>query len=556
MRKRKHEREDKRQMGQFMTPDELASRIAASIDLRGVERILEPSCGDGAFIRAVSDHANRHGQERSDRVLEAIEWDCDLYSRAAECCRHEGSSGLSIQLNQGDFFRYYLDRAAGDRSGNPLAEPFDLVIGNPPFGGTFDHAIEDELDRCLGTRLGRKIKKETYAFFIVASIALLRQGGRLVFICGNSILTIPTMAGLRNFLMETGAVRLHDLDEFSDETAYPMVVLEYTKGTTAASVVRPEGELAVDAIQATPNLSWGVTPDLADLFRGPLLGDYFVATSGMTTGKNELFVREVQIGGSLLEPYEFGFVQEPITVEYERKRARLGKLSAKREDRLRQAELRGDTEKRLQITTRAKPAKVQLPDPRYVPYNKANGTLLYSPPTHYIYWENNGEAILTFKRTGNWYLRGVGGQPYFFREGLTWQLVASRFNVRYLPPGYVLDSGAPCAFPREGTEPDETYFVIGWLLSPLANHILKTVINHTMNIQSKDFERMPYPWWVADESKREVIGHVSSLIERGRRGASFSWKHEDIVALGRYFNSPVETRRRLPATVPTLLFEF
>jgi protein-arginine kinase len=46
----------------------------------------------------------------------------------------------------------------------------------------------------------------------------------------------------------------------------------------------------------------------------------------------------------------------------------------------------------------------------------------------------------------------------------------------------------------------------------LATKILKTVINHTRNIQSKDIERMPYPYWVSEENKKNVIERVKSII--------------------------------------------
>ena len=114
-----------------------------------------------------------------------------------------------------------------------------------------------------------------------------------------------------------------------------------------------------------------------------------------------------------MEPYRFEFVDEPITVRYERERARLGKISARREAELREAERCGLTERRVHVTERGVAKIVELPDERYRPYNKANGRLVFSEPTHCIFWENEGEAVLTFKRTGNWYLRGVGGRRFF-----------------------------------------------------------------------------------------------------------------------------------------------
>ncbi len=452
--------------------------------------------------------------------------------------------GNSCHLIHTDFFRAFMERGARDSSGrrpSALAENFDLIIGNPPFGGSFDPSIEDQLDALLGTRLDCKIKKETYAFFIVACTEMLRPGGRLLFICSDTLMTIPTMTGLRQYLMESGKITLHKLEEFSPETNYPMLVVEYTHRDRGQVVHRFGQPLTQSDIKSTPNLSWGITPDVARLFRGPKLGDYFVASSGMTTGKNEYFVREILPENTIVEPFAFRFLDGPVSVAYEQERARLNKLPTRKLRELRDAEHRGDTTRRVGIETRETPTTISLPHDDYRPYNKAIGRILYSPATHVIFWKDDGDAVLTYKKTGNWYLRGVGGQPFFGREGLTWQLVASRFVPRYLPSGYVLDSGAPCAFQREGVDPSETYFVIGWLLSPLANQILKTVINHTMNIQSKDFERMPYPWWVPDSMKADATQRVMQMVEDGKAGRRWDWSDREIKNLGEMYECDIHS---------------
>lgn len=554
MRQRKHEREYKRQNGQYMTPDLLARQIVSAINFDGCSRILEPSCGEGVFLSAVTDRLSDY-TSISEREVELIGIEIDplLAERARTLVRTDSSVQTSVY--QADFFRSYITKSLPgtyETESYLRPESFDLVIGNPPFGGTFDHSIEDDLDNTLGKRLGKKIKKETYAFFIVACIDLLREGGRLVFVCSDTLLTIPTMTGLRQLLMESGEVELQDISEFSKETSYSTLILDFKKGGRCGRVSRNSEVIDKEVIQSTPNLSWGVSAESAKLFSGPLLGDYFTASSGMTTGKNEFFVRKVDVDQQIFEPYSFEFYDAPVTVEYELKRARLGKLPTNRRLMLEQAEAFGQTERRLRVTRHEKPLAVQLPDERYRPYNKANNRLVYSEPTHYIFWENDGEAVLTYKKTGNWYLRGVGGQPYFGQEGITWQLVASRFIIRYIPPGYILDSGAPCAFVRDGVSRDELFFVMGWLLSPLANRTLKTVINHTRNIQSKDFERMPYPWWVPDDNRAKVINEVKTMIEAARNGKLWTWTDKEIHQLGEYFDLGDENTESMPIESQTL----
>ena len=549
MRQRKHHRELKRQAGQYMTPDWLARQIVSDIRLDGCNRILEPSCGDGAFLSAIANRITGNDLSQSSQGVEllGIEVDSHLAHQARSLMENKSAQAegcFQWEVREADFFRDYLSGVANswatDRTGTLMKESFDLIIGNPPFGGTFDHSIEDSLDKILGKRLGKKIKKETYAFFIVASLDLLKPSGQLVFVCSNTILTIPTMTGLRKLLMEHGEVTLSDIQEFSNETSYPMLVLKFRKGGQTGRVLRNSRQIDNKFINATPNLSWGITDKFAKFFAGPLLGDYFVASSGMTTGKNEFFVRQVDESQRIVEPYRFEFYDAPVTVNYELERARLGKLPVKRRQLLEESEARGDVERRVRILPLDNPLTVSIPDDRYRPYNKANNHLVFSNPTHYIFWEDDGDAVLTYKKTGNWYLRGVGGQPYFGREGLTWQLIASRFVSRYIPEGYILDSGAPCAFLREGVSRQELFFTLGWLLSPLANRILKTVINHTQNIQSKDFERMPYPWWVNSYDRCVIIKLVEDMIAEAREGRVWQWNDAKIQQLGELFEPGTE----------------
>ena len=292
----------------------------------------------------------------------------------------------------------------------------------------------------MASNRGAKLKKETYSFFIAKALDELSPGGTLAIICSDTFLTIKTMAGLRMLLMDRGQPTVERLDEFSEETSYDMVTLTLRSGEPAAEATICGQSVRRGAMEATGNYSWTVSEEYARLFAGPTIGDLMVATGGMTIGRNELFVREI-VDGEVREPLAFGFAERPITLEEELGHARLGKLSVRQQNEIRAREAQGYTRRIVVTETRAHPVAVKLPHPDYAYYNKASGKRLYAPPAHAVYWKDDGDAVLTFKKSGPWYLRGVGGGPYFGREGLTWQLVAPRINARYLPPGYILDSG-------------------------------------------------------------------------------------------------------------------
>ncbi|MFL5805801.1 MAG: Eco57I restriction-modification methylase domain-containing protein [Roseiflexaceae bacterium] len=545
MSQTKTRREKKRQLGQFLTPPAYASQLLRDIVLDRADTVLEPCMGDGSFIMPLIEkflplyEGSLH--QRLDRVLTenvyGVEIDSALYRRClAQIEARWGYCPARHNLVQGDFFRHWFTLDVPAAQSRPDIRRFDYIVGNPPFGGTIDPRLQDQLDRQFGFRDGDKIKKETYAFFIVKCLDILKDGGRLRFICSDTFLTIQTMRGLRRLLMSQGAVEVATLSAFSDETNHAMVVLDFRCTGGAAGVTIDGRAVARGTIELTGNASWRVTEDLAPYFRGPKLGDYVVATSGMTTGKNDLFIRQI-IDGAIVEPYAFEFFDDPISVANELRRARLGVLSPRKIAQIAQLERASATRRNVRIAPRPAPLRIALPHPDYRPYNKALKTVVYARPTHVIYWKDDGDAARTFKRNGNWYLHGVGGQRYFGREGLTWQLIAQRLNARYLPPGYVLDSGAPCAFLRPGVDPAELYFILGWALAPLCERLLKEVVNHTKNIQGKDFERLPYPFWVPGEQKQAIIEQVRRLVAEAVAGRVVAREDEDIRRIGGMFES-------------------
>jgi hypothetical protein len=547
MSQTKTRREKKRQLGQFLTPPACASQLVRDIALARSDTVLEPSMGDGSFIIPLIEQflPLYHGtlRQRLDHVLTqniyGVEIDHTLHARCLANIRARwGYCPVKHNLTRGDFFRHYfttdslaphLNSGSFDR-----IRSFDYIIGNPPFGGTIDPRIQDLLDKQLGFRDGNKIKKETYAFFIVKCLDNLKSGGRLLFICSDTFLTINTMRGLRQLLMSQGAVNIRTLNFFSDETDHPMVVLDFSRTGYADGVTIDGRDVDRNTIGLTGNHSWRVTGDVARYFIGPKLGDYVIATSGMTIGKNDLFVREI-VDGKLSEPYSFEFFDDPISVEKELRRARLGVLSARKIEQIAQLERAGATRRNVRALPRLAPLEIRLPHPDYVAYNKARRAIAYAEPTHVIYWKDGGDAVRTFKRNGNWYLHGVGGQKYFGREGLTWQLISQNLNARYLPSGYILDSGAPCAFLRADVDPDELYFILGWTFSPLCERLLKEVVNHTKNIQGKDFERLPYPFWVPGERKQSIIEQVKALVAEAMAGRTITREDRDFSRIGEVF---------------------
>src|SRR5579872_2010231 len=206
MSQTKHRRVKKRQLGQFMTPSFLARSLVEKMEISAMTRVLEPGFGDGSFILSLIEAFmplySGSASERLGAILTnnifGIEIDPTAYDRCIErIAARWGKPPRSHNLICADFFRYeFRAEDVGDegtqknqRYVHTSEMRFDYVIGNPPFGGTIDLALQEQLDRKYGFRNGDKIKKETYAFFIVRCIDQLKKYGRLLFICSDTFMT-------------------------------------------------------------------------------------------------------------------------------------------------------------------------------------------------------------------------------------------------------------------------------------------------------------------------------------------------------------------------------
>ncbi len=168
--------------GGFYTPKDIADFMLRWA-INGDEEmdILEPSCGDGVFLRIMNE------KQISFNSLTAIEYDQAEYEKAR-------GIGLkdSVLIND-DFHNYCL--TTGDR--------FDLVIGNPPY---IRYQYFSKEQQILAERIFKKSKlkysKLTNAWvsFVVGSSQLLKDKGKIAFVLPAEVLQVSYAQQLREFL--------------------------------------------------------------------------------------------------------------------------------------------------------------------------------------------------------------------------------------------------------------------------------------------------------------------------------------------------------------------
>lgn len=188
---------DRKLRGGYYTPETLAQYLV-KWGLKGnVERILEPSCGDGNFLVAISQNLPDHNGKRPVSVV-AVEIEEQEIVKAIG--RLHGLAGNGSRIGtmewiREDFFEAYEDLRHGRK--------FDLVVGNPPFI-RFQHFEESSRKKAFYhlRSAGYKPTKLANAWvaFVQLGMELLNEGGRLAMVVPAELLQVGYAGELRNRL--------------------------------------------------------------------------------------------------------------------------------------------------------------------------------------------------------------------------------------------------------------------------------------------------------------------------------------------------------------------
>ena len=163
----------KNKFGQYFTPKVVADFMIELADISSDSTILEPSCGEGIFLKLL--------QEKGFYNLTAFEIDEDLVQEF---------SGVRYE----SFISAKIDST------------FDLIIGNPPYIRWKN--LEDDLKQELSTNplwnhYFNSLCDYLY-IFILKSIELLNENGQLIFICPEYWMNTTHSISLRNFMVANG----------------------------------------------------------------------------------------------------------------------------------------------------------------------------------------------------------------------------------------------------------------------------------------------------------------------------------------------------------------
>jgi adenine-specific DNA-methyltransferase len=313
--------------GGFYTPPALTSFLVRWAVRDADARVLEPSAGDGAFMRAIVDRLAQLGQaDPAERVV-GIEPE----AREAEKCR---SAAPGVLVLERDFF----ELLPGD------VPPMTAVVGNPPYlrFHRWNGAVRARsLERAREQGVTLSALASSWAAFVVHSTQFLTADGRLGLVLPMELLTSDYAGSVRRFLPRRfRSVLVLALDQrvFPDTKVHTVLLLASNDGPPGLRVRRVSGvdELS-DLVMGDPTSIRGAVPsaegaeapvvddsspdgrwsaslnaaaalvysELASSRRFLRLGDVASVDIGVVTGADRFFVVEPGLAQELGLPPEF-----------------------------------------------------------------------------------------------------------------------------------------------------------------------------------------------------------------------------------------------------------
>lgn len=230
--------------GAFFTPPAVTRFLVDWAVRSPGDRVLEPSCGEAAFLTEASARLQRLGHQGDmSHQLHGVE----LHAESAATARHLiESTGGRATIRVGDFFGV---EPSGD---------FDAVIGNPPYVRYQDftgRARSASREAALKAGVRLTALASSWAAFVVSSALFLRRGGRLGLVIPAELLSVNYAAPVRRFLLEEFAeLRLVMFEERVFPGVLEEVVLVMADGyrTGSARHATITQVRSADALDASP----------------------------------------------------------------------------------------------------------------------------------------------------------------------------------------------------------------------------------------------------------------------------------------------------------------
>ncbi|MDM7885184.1 N-6 DNA methylase [Curtobacterium sp. RHCKG23] len=294
----------RKQRGAFFTPPAIAEHLVSwALDGGSARTILDPTCGDGEFLRA-ADRVLAESQAASSFAY----WGIDLHGESLDVARKSlAGSQAQVNLLERDVFTVEPDSEDG-------VPRVDVVVGNPPFIRFQEHKGESRRSaRNVAQLAGVQLSglASSWAATLVHASRFLKPSGRLAMVLPAELLTVSYAAPVREWLrnrFRSVNIVLFDKLQFPGTQADVILLLAEGAGSCETFSLWPVQDGAelqkikpYSQVNVNPGASdkWGslLVPRAVKEDLGALTGHEFQLLSdvadlrlGAVTGANSFFV--------------------------------------------------------------------------------------------------------------------------------------------------------------------------------------------------------------------------------------------------------------------------
>lgn len=178
--------------GAYFTPAALCDYIVDWAVRSPADRVLEPSCGEAAFLLAAGERSR--ALTSSEAAIRSVLRGVEIHEESARLARRAlREAGHDARIDVADFFTL-------------APEPFfDAVLGNPPYIRYQDFSGDNRArSREAALRGGVALSglASSWAAFAVHSALFLKRGGRLGLVLPAELLSVNYAAEVRRFLAQ------------------------------------------------------------------------------------------------------------------------------------------------------------------------------------------------------------------------------------------------------------------------------------------------------------------------------------------------------------------